>query len=300
MRSTKAFISFSILSILLLLLHSCTKEDGEGLIYEPNLSDNPTLKEVEAYVRYYEDRRAVFTYNDYETILKKLSETKFVVLPVNEMRDRNDNSKVVIGLRHDIDCHPFKALKLAELEEKYGFRATYYVLATAPYAGKFSDREYIRYRCMDEVYLKLHEKGSEIGIHNDLLTVMIDKGMNPFAFNKKELQYYKSLGIPIYGTAAHGSSIASITVPNYQVFADFAKNKFIKYGKNKYPLGEHSLKDFGYVYEAYFLNNNKDASDNGGKLSTGSKIESIIRYFEDSQPGDRIIFLTHPVWWGKE
>jgi hypothetical protein len=55
---------------------------------------------------------------------------------------------------------------------------------------------------------EIYDTGAEIGIHNDLITIMIVYGLNPFLFNKEELEFYKSLKIKIYGTAAHGSQIA--------------------------------------------------------------------------------------------
>jgi len=49
------------------------------------------------------------------------------------MRNTFNDSKVVVGLRHDVDFNPFKALEMAIIEKFYGIRATYYFLATAEY-----------------------------------------------------------------------------------------------------------------------------------------------------------------------
>jgi hypothetical protein len=131
------------------------------------------------------------------------------------------------------------------------------------------------------------------------LTVLILNNIDPFLFNREELKFYKSLKIPIYGTASHGSPLAKKTVPNYEVFSDFSKSDSVLYQDKKYPLGIHSLKQYGFRYEAYSINFGTYFSESGGKWNDPEGFAGILKKLESSNPGDRIQILVHPDWWGQ-
>jgi hypothetical protein len=278
---------------LLLALAGCEKDD---VITEPLTPYSATEKMIrEEY-----DRSAVFGWSDYHILMDKLSEDKFTVLPLNEMRQHFDPSKVVIGLRHDMDFNAFRGLEMVNIERSYGIRSTYFILATSEYYGKITSGGVVRNIGMDSLYKRISDRGGEIGIHNDLLTVMIDYGLDPYLFNRNELDFYNSIGIQIHGTASHGSYIAKATVTNYQIFSDFAKKDSVEYNGKKYPLGIRSLADFGFEYEAYFINFNGYISDSGGKWNDPEGFPGILRKLDSAVPGDRIQILVHPDWWGRD
>jgi hypothetical protein len=283
--------------ILIVVFTMCEKSDEPAPI--PIYPPVPPYKELEGRIRRMYDSWAVFTWDQYRTLLLELSKEKFLILPLNEMRKTVDDSKVVVGFRHDIDLNPFKALEMAKIERELGIRATYFVLPTSDYYGFIYRRGVIRNDGLDSLIREIYDTGAEIGIHNDLLTVMIEYGSDPFIFNLKDLAFYKSLNIPIYGTSSHGSPIAKRTVPNYQIFSDFAKKDTVSYNGVVFPLGKRSLKEYGFEYEAYFLNFNLYYSESGGNWNIPGGYSGIIEMFRTSVPGDRIEILTHPDWWGK-
>lgn len=291
----KELFKLLLIPVVVLIPASCEKEiDPIPDIVNP-------YAEIEKSVRAEYDGIATFPWKDYNLLLQKLSETKFVVLPLNEMRNHFDNSKVVVGLRHDIDHNPFKGLEMANIEKEFGIRSTYFILATARYYGDLDGSKIVPHPGMGKLYKELHATGAEIGIHNDLLTVMISYNIDPFVFNKSELSFYNSLDIPIYGTASHGSNIARATVPNYQIFSNFAKTDSISYMGNKYQIGIKSLAEFGFRYEAYFINFNTSLyfSDSGGKWNDPEGLPGILKKLDACSPGDRIQILAHPDWWGR-
>jgi len=289
----KSVFRISPVVLFLLIVSGCEHQTDTGEAHH-----NPWWK-TEQIVRSQFDIMAVFPWSDYHRLMTALSENKFVVLPINEMRTRFDTNKVVVGLRHDIDENPFKALEMAEIERGYGIRSTYFVLATSSYYGHFDDGKVIRNEGMDSLYKRISDTGAEIGIHNDLLTVMIEYKIDPFEFNSWELGFYKDLGIPVHGTASHGSQIAKETVPNYEIFSDFAKQPSVDYMGKEYPLGIKSLKDFGFDYESYFIDYKIYFSDSRGQWNDPQGISGILDKLEKSKPGDRIQILAHPDWWGK-
>lgn len=115
----------------------------------------------------------------------------------------------------------------------------------------------------------------------------------------RPLKWLRSNKIRIYGTASHGSPLARKTVPNYQIFSDFAKSDSLEYMGKIYPLGEHSLKDYGFKYEAYFVDFGFYFSESGGKWNDPEGFTGILKKLESSNAGDRIQVLVHPDWWGK-
>jgi len=279
-------------SLLLFALTGCEKEND--VIETP-----PPYSVTEKKIREEFDNWAVFKWSDYHILMEKLSEEKFTVLPLNEMRQHFDPSKVVIGLRHDMDFNAFRGLEMVNIERSYGIRSTYFVLATSEYYGKITSNGVIRNIGMDSLYKRINDRGGEIGIHNDLLAVMIIYDLDPFLFNKNELDFYNSIGIKIHGTASHGSYIARVTATNYQIFSDFAKKDSVEYNGKKYPLGIRSLNDFGYEYEAYFINFSSYISDSGGKWNDPEGFNGVLKKLDSAVPGDRIQILVHPDWWGR-
>lgn len=271
----------------------------KGLYTTSHYYNYPTIKEIERSVKSSQDPRATHTFEQYEELLSELTKDKYRPMTIWEMFNTYDSEKVIVGLRHDVDCHPFKAVQMAKMEHAHGINASYYILATSNYYGQFYPDSVRRNRALDKLYLQLHNMGSEIGIHNDLLAVMISKKLDPFEFNQNELAYYKSLGIPIYGNVGHGSSIASQTVHNSQMFSDYAQSSTITYNGETYPIGSYSMYEYGFLYEANFFPFNQYYSESGGRWSIEGGFYEVLNRIKNSKPGDRIQILTHPVWWGK-
>lgn len=271
----------------------------KGLYFEDHYYNFPTIKEIEQNVRATQDGRASHTYNQYEELLMEISKDKYLPMTIWDMYNNYNENKVIVGMRHDVDCHPFKALEMAKMEQAYGINASYYILATSNYYGQFYPDSVRRNRALDKLYLELYNLGAEIGIHNDLLTVMISKKLDPFTFNWNEINYYESLGIPIYGNVGHGSAIASQVAHNSQMFSDFAKSETVTYKGETYPIGTYSMLEYGFFYEANFFPFNQYYSESGGRWSIDGGFDEVMRRIKNSKPGDRIQILTHPVWWGK-
>jgi hypothetical protein len=262
-------------------------------------SKPPKYSAAEKAIRSKYDSYAVFTWAQYASLLDVLSQNKFVVLPLNEMRKTFDKSRVIVGLRHDVDVNPYKALEMSKIEKTYGIRSTYYFLPTADYYGKFEKSKMIHTPGLETIYKAIDKSGSEIGIHNDLMCVLIEHKIDPLIFNKQEIAYYRSLKIKVYGTAAHGSPISKKTIPNYEIFSDFAKKDTVKYKGETYHVGQYSLKDFGFKYEAYFIDHDIYFSDSDGRWNDVDGFAGILKKLQTIQPGERIEILTHPDWWGR-
>jgi hypothetical protein len=285
-------VPFLILSILISI---------SSFVIDLQKDNTPPWARLEERIRKENDSRANFTWDQYAKLLTVLSDKKFIVLPLNEMRNTFDSSRVVIGMRHDIDNHPFKALEMADIEKKFGIRATYYVLPSAEYYGTIVNSCVERNPEMGALYQELYKKGAEIGIHNDLITMMILYGCDPLTTNREVLDYFLYLGIPIYGTASHGSELTrNMGINNFMIFSDFAISDTVSHNGYIYRIKQFSLKQCGYKYEAYHINYNKYFSEAGGAWKDPKGLDGILEKLKSSKPGDRIEILTHPDWWGKK
>jgi len=294
-------IKFRIVRALgiIIFIFAISSLSSSGVYKGPAKKSPVDLAVMETKIRARYDSYAVFKWDDYVLLMEKLSSPKFKVMPLNEMRKTTNKNKVIVGLRHDVDFNPFKALEMARIEKMYGFRSTYFLLATAEYSGQFIGSRFEHSPGIENVIKGISQTGAEIGIHNDLLTVMIQHNQDPFLFNRKELNFYRSLRIKISGTASHGSDLAKKTVPCFQVFSDYAKSDSVEYMGRKYPIGKHSLKEYGFNYEAYSIPYNIYISDSGGKWNNPLGFAGILKILDSCSPGDRIQILIHPDWWGK-
>ncbi len=280
-----------LLAIFILLFFISCEKDA--------IRKYPSYNKLEKQIKEKHDFKATWTFEEYEKILLELSKDKYACLTVNDFNDSVNLDKVMVCMRHDVDCHPFKALDMAILEEQYNISTTYYILATSSYYGTITKKRTVRHGCLNSIYQQIYNLHHEIGIHNDLMAIMIQFQRDPYEFNNEEIAYYNSLGIEIYGTAAHGSDIGVATGGNYQIFSNFCESTTITYNNVDYNIGKYSLKEFGFDYEAYHIDFNKYYSDCGGKWNFNEGIDGLLQRLEDSNPGDRIQILTHPVWWGK-
>jgi hypothetical protein len=249
-----------------------------------------------------------FTWEKYASFLNKISDTsKYIVLPLNEFRKTFNSRKIIIGLRHDIDNDLNVAYQFSEVEYKLGFRSTYFILHTAPYYLSNSNNMAVHSEKIIPILKTMQNKRHfEIGWHNDLVTLQVVYNINPVTFLHNELNWLRSNGINIVGTASHGSSYCkTYHYLNYYFFEEctfpvvpnFDNNIKVPYGGKNITLLKGKLSDFGLQYEAYFLNNNKKFSD--ATITSGIRWNIGMLDLKQLQPGDRVIILLHPVHWHK-
>ena len=247
-----------------------------------------------------------FTWEKYAAFLKKISDTsKYIVLPLNEFRQTFDNKKIVIGLRHDVDVDLNVAYQFSQVETDLGFHSTYFILHSAAYyLENPNNMEVHTNKILPILKSMQNDKHFEIGWHNDLVTLQIVYNINPVTFLHNELNWLRSNGIKIYGTASHGSTYCKtyhylnyyfFEECTYPVVTTYVNNISVPKDGKSITILKGKLADFNLQYEAYFLNNNKAFSDatitNGIRWNIGMLDLSLL------QPGDRAIILLHPIHW---
>lgn len=249
-----------------------------------------------------------FTWEKYASFLKKISDTsKYIVLPLNEFRKTFNPDKIVIGLRHDVDNDLNLAYEFSNIETKLGFRATYFILHTAPYYLADPPNKSIHSEKIIPILKSMqNDKKFEIGWHNDLITLQLVYKINPVTFLHQELKWLRDNGINIVGTASHGSTYCkTYHYINYYFFHEFTypvkpgfeNNIEVPFSNSTVPIIKGNLSDFGLEYEAYFLNNNKAFSD--AMVTKGVRWNIGMLDLNQLKPGDRVIILLHPIHWHK-
>lgn len=302
MISRKLFISVFLLGCLCLAKLANAAEEPKPVPGGKNLAAFSVDREKK-----YEDMAGMleakfkgekhrYTWADFLALLDELvDKERYRVCCAEDFIKTTDPAKVVIFMRHDIDRDPLNALRMAKEEHARGIKSSYYVLPTAPYYGRQKKDGVERYACMDQLYLQLQALGHEIGVHNNLLAMMLLWDIDPQAFQKQELEYYRQAGIRIVGTASHGDAVVlSRKLNNTWLFSEFKHPGVYEHEGKTYEYGKLSFKDFGFAYEGYKAGFNKGTGDLSGlKGSAG-----LIAKLRECKPGDRVSLLTHPCHWG--
>ena len=240
---------------------------------------------------------AKFSYSLYDSLLHELSKQKYIVIPLYEYMGNINTGKVTVGLRHDVDHEPFKGLHMAEMEASYGFRSSFYLLHSAEYFGHWFKGRLYRYSSMIPLYKQYQSLDCEIGVHNDLISIMLLYDVDPYEFMHDEMKFYDNNNINIYGTASHGSALMRMLKMNNQwIFSNYHSYDVVEYNGKTYEIGKYSLEDYGFEYEAYHVGYNIYFSDAGGSWNVDN-FETVLDSLRSAQAGDRIVILTHPCWW---
>ena len=203
--------------------------------------------------------------SEYEDSLIKTIK-KYSFLKINGDIDGNVNSKIndgekVFFLRHDIDFSPENALRIAEIENKYGVQSTYTILLTGEFYNPFEkvNRFY---------WEKIIELGHEVGLHFDPSVYVIDSEPElDEAVEQEKLILEKLLKFRVGMFSFHN------TTP----FSMMCKKK--SYG--------------GFInsYSNFFQKQVEYTSDSNGYWRFRSWDQLL------NEEHDIIQVLTHPVWW---
>jgi hypothetical protein len=98
-----------------------------------------------------------FTFRDFENILSAFQYYNYETVTFKEF---DPEKEFQLLLRHDVDFCPENCLKIAEKEEKIGYKSTFFFLLTSDFYNPLSN-------VMQSLFKKLHDLGMSIGLHFD-------------------------------------------------------------------------------------------------------------------------------------
>jgi hypothetical protein len=96
-------------------------------------------------------------FDNYNLLLKSCIDSNYDFVDFCRI---NQTSNKSIIIRHDIDCSPNLALKMAKIEHKMGVKATYFFMLRSPFYNLFT-------RANNEAVKEIINLGHNIGLHYD-------------------------------------------------------------------------------------------------------------------------------------
>lgn len=221
-----------------------------------------------------------FTLRSYQSLLVAFQKAGYRFQTFEEMMTCPAEGKSVV-MRHDVDELAWNALKIAQLENKLGIRATYFF-------------RIVKQSNVPEVIEQITELGHEIGYHYEDLAMAEGNEAVAIESFKKNLAYFRKY-YPVQSVCMHGSSTSEYD--------------------NRLLWRDHLLSEYGLVGEPYlsvdfdkvfYLTDTGYAWD-GGKFATRDIVDSgfELRFHTTSQIVDCInagdfpdhaLILAHTLW----
>lgn len=221
-----------------------------------------------------------FTLKSYQSLLLAFQRAGYKFQTFGELITCPVDGKSVV-MRHDVDELAWNALKIAQLENKLGIRATYFF-------------RIVKQSNVPEVIEQIVGLGHEIGYHYEDLALAEGDEAKAIESFKENLDYFRKY-YPVKSVCMHGSSTSKFD--------------------NRLLWKNHLLSDFGLVGEPYlsvdfdkvfYLTDTGYAWD-GGKYATrdivesgfGLKFHSTSQIVECIKAGgfpEKALILAHTLW----
>lgn len=229
----------------------------------------------------------IFVYKYWDQFCRKLKEKGIVSIPANEVKETMASFLV---LKHDIENTVTKAYRLAEIENKYGHRGTYYV-----HAYLLDDPRNV------EFLRKMQAMGHEISYHYDVMDSNhgnMDRAIKEFEDNRKR---FEALGFPMITVCQHGNPVVERV--GYTSNRDFFRSSqvqaiypniadiMVDY-KDKYHAEYSYFSDAGRKFKFIFDPINNDLVNSEDKNIPYEDLNALL----EALPSKAII-STHPHRW---
>lgn len=229
----------------------------------------------------------IFVYKYWDQFCRDLKENGIVSIPAKEIKESMTSFLV---LKHDIENTVPKAYKLAEIENKYGHRGTYYA-----HAYLLDDPQNV------ELLRKMQAMGHEISYHYDVMDSNhgnLDGAINEFEVNRKR---FESLGFPIITVCQHGNPVVErigytsnrdfFRSPRVQELYPNIADIMVDY-KDKYRTDYSYFSDAGRKFKLIFDPINNDIVNSDDKNIPYEDLNALV----EALPSKAII-STHPHRW---
>lgn len=227
-----------------------------------------------------------FTLRIYQDYARALKGSFALILRFDEYFAAEPRPGQFCLVRHDVDRNPYRALRMARLENLLGLKTTYYFRAN-------------RTIFKTAIARAIHEWGHEIGYHYESLSET--KGCRDLAIKdfERNLSAMRKI-VPVNTVARHGRPLGKYD--NLDLWRDPDDYSIMK---RKYGLlGEVYLEidysDVAYITDtgrnwSSFKSNKRDIVQSHIKTEFRNGKE-LLRYFRNS-PHPRLVFVVHPERW---
>jgi hypothetical protein len=142
----------------------------------------------------------------YERLLDVLAAPQFEIVPLRQLMENGDSTRVRVSLRHDLDANLLPSGRAAAALCSRGMVGSFYPLHTSYYWAEVRDGVFCRHPGMNEVIGAIAEHGQEIGLHIDPLHVYFAHGVDGTEAVLTELAWLRSVTGNVTGLVAHNSA----------------------------------------------------------------------------------------------
>ena len=235
----------------------------------------------------------MFIYEQWDEFCRKLNESGLTSVTAKDiLKSKNKDSFII--LKHDVETNPLKALRLAQIENKYSHKGTYYVQAYL-----LNNKSNIK------ILKKIQELGHEVSYHHDVMD------SNKGDINKAEIEFkenvelFEAHGFKIETVCQHGNPI--IERVGYTSNRDFFRDPRItkEYHniaeimvnfKNKINKNYEYISDAGFNWNVIFDPENNDVIKSDDKNILLGNLDEVLNRIKMKE---NMIISTHPHRWEK-
>lgn len=236
---------------------------------------------------------APFQADDLAELDDRLLQQAEAIVPMQEIEAAGPTA---IGMRHDVDNLLPPAVAFAEWEAERGYRATYYILHSAPY---WADKD-----ALQAALERIADCGHEIGFHTNALATALRTGQDPAEIVAEALAELRGYGYPVKGVVAHGDHLCH-AVPggfvNDELFTECVRPTYgdpertLEHQGRQVTIRRVSWADFGLEYDPNWISRALELSDSGGRWH--SNFDDVVAAFP--YPTGQLHALIHPCWWAE-
>ena len=224
--------------------------------------------------------KSEFTFSSLESQLGKALDFGYRVMTCNDYYEKKSAGleKIIVN-RVDVDLSVKKAERFAEIFEKLGVKATFFIRLHAPEYNFFS---FENFRIID----RFINAGHEIGLHTEVLDQANIWKKSPADCLSKDIEILqKTFDININGCASHNG----VTGINNLDF--FKSNHLTEFGL-KYEAYD-GTEEFGLFYDSLYVSDSRSQWKcyYNGRLIDGDN-RSLAEHIDTLPP--KIYLLTHP------
>jgi hypothetical protein len=235
----------------------------------------------------------MFIYKQWDEFCRKLNEKALTSLTAVSALHENPDEHFII-LKHDVETNPKKALRLAQIENSYSLKGSYYVQAYLLHSSKNI-----------EILKRIQELGHEVSYHHDVMDSNkgdIQKAEDEF---KKNIEMFERAGFPMQTVCQHGNPVMNRV--GYSSNRDFFRNVEMasKYAhiteimvnfKKRLGRNYRYITDAGYGWKVIFDPETNDFIKSDDKDIPLRALDEVIKVIES---GSSVIISTHPHRWHK-
>lgn len=235
----------------------------------------------------------MFIYSQWEEFCKKLKDNGITsISAASAQKIKQDRSFLI--LKHDVETNPSKALKLAQIENKYSHKSSFYVQAYLLNSKKNIN-----------ILKMIQELGHEVSYHHDVMDSNkgnIEKATKEF---QKNLDLFEEHGFPIETVCQHGNPV--IEREGYSSNRDFFRDvktaeiyesisEIMVNFRKRVNVDYKYISDAGYGWKIIFDPENNDVIDSSEMDENLENLDEVIKVINERKA---VIISTHPHRWNR-